>query len=154
MILGYGDLPNWLFPMLTLLGVIFVVLKILESYAWELRLISVLYLLFNPTHLLYLEKPMPDMVTELGFYYVFILITAKNCSLKKDKQTLIFYFFPWKCFDIFIERNLFDNIPIFLFWFMYDLIKNRVRYWMKIFTGLVIFLIIYFESMDGFLEIP
>lgn len=156
MILGYGDLPNWLFPMLTLLGVIFVVVKILESYPWEIRLISVLFLLFNPTHLLYLEKPMPDMVTELGFLLCFYSYYREKLQFEERQTNTNILFFFLGSVLIFLSKETFLIIyPFFLFWFMYDLIKkNRIRYWMKIFTGLVILLIIYFGVNGWFFGNP
>ena len=105
--------------MLTLLGIIFVVVKILESYPWEIRLISVLFLLFNPTHLLYLEKPMPDMVTELGFLLCFYSYYREKLQFEERQTNTNILFFFLGSVLIFLSKETFLIIyPFFLFWFM------------------------------------
>ncbi len=70
-VFGIGDFANFSVTLLTLLTLIFLILKMLPSIDNVSKWLAALLMICHPMHLLYLEKPMPDIIVSLGFLLCF-----------------------------------------------------------------------------------
>lgn len=141
---GVNDFSNALFTWLPLLGIIYVVLKCLKDQTILERLVATAFLVFCPIHLMYLEKPMPDIWVELGFVFTFYsYYSTLNSNVKQYKSAIIFVlginilFLAKESFLIFY--------PYYLCQFIYDVFKKRNKqFWIIIILFSLLFVISYF----------
>ncbi|MFZ1703042.1 MAG: hypothetical protein WAT79_01785 [Saprospiraceae bacterium] len=142
---GIGDFANWLMPTLTLLLIIYIVLKLLPNTPIYVKLLSVLFLVFNPLHLLYLEKPMPDITVELGFLMCFFSYYKERYDPQKIEVNFRVFLFLFGFIIVFMSKETFLVFyPFFLFLFIVDIFqKRRKEFWLKVFTSISIFILIY-----------
>ena len=143
-IFGITDFSNAVITIIPTLFILYFTLKLLKTFSFQSKLIAVLFIIFSPIHLLYLEKPMPDIWVELGFllcfssYYglKYVNQSTKNCIFQFIIGAII----------LFLSKESFLVIyPYFLVLFVLDIrAKQNLLFWKAIFLGLIIFLALYF----------
>jgi hypothetical protein len=141
---GTNDFANALFTWIPLIAILCIVLNILKNHSFIEKLIAVLFLVFSPIHLMYLEKPMPDIWVELGFLLAYFSYAR---TLENEKQHfanalvfaagIIILFLAKESFLIFY--------PFFICLFFIDIYKKRnKRYWIILISVLTLFILFYF----------
>lgn len=81
-----NNFSNTLFTWFPILGTIIFTLKFLDNHSFLQKALATCFLLFSPIHLLYLEKPMPDLWVEFRFFmffYAFAKLDSTTSILKK-----------------------------------------------------------------------
>jgi len=144
-IFGVSDIANVLFSVIPLLVSLFLMLKILEKEHSAYKLIAVCFLFCSPIHLIYLEKPMPDVWVEMGmlmcFWSYYDIRFPSNKSFKINHILFVLGFVI-----VFLAKESFLIFyPYFLFLMIKDVIqRKRIEFWKMtaILTGL--FLVGYF----------
>jgi|GEM_PF-1261205 len=152
-VFGMGDFANWLLEAGFLMLIAIVLLEILSGFKFWVRFVSMLLLVCSPMHLLFLEKPMPDIVTEFGFivcFYAYYLERFKKENPATYRNTGLF------CFGfvmIFLSKETFLIIyPFFLIMGIVDIIrKERTKFWMGSGISIAVFLLLYFASYQLFM---
>ncbi|NJK83767.1 MAG: hypothetical protein HC912_08070, partial [Saprospiraceae bacterium] len=149
---GIGDFANFFVTLLALLTIIFLVLRMLPTVQVASKYLAALLLICYPMHLLYLEKPMPDLIVSLGFLLCFysyyqIRFVANTNSLKAALLFIagaILTFLAKETFLIFY--------PYFLVLFLSDwLKKQRWSFWKWTAIGGFSFIVLYLLAYQLFL---
>lgn len=147
-VFGIGDFANVLFSSIILVGVVSIVLRCLKNYTFLEKSLAVSFLCLLPIHLMYLVKPMPDIVVELGFAFCFLAYLNLFNKGRPIFAALIFSIGAVFCF---IAKETFVLFyPFFLFFFVKDLYqKKNLIFWKWVVINLLLFLFLYF----GFFQI-
>jgi hypothetical protein len=142
-IFGVNDFSNALFGWLPMLAILWFVLKMLHDQPVVAKIVAAAVIVFNPVHLMYLEKPMPDIMAELGFtlmiygYYNQYLQNAvpSKYNILSFVMGAILVFWAKEIFILYY--------PFFLYLFVADLIKKQNQaFWLKIIGWLTLFLLL------------
>lgn len=143
-VFGINDFSNFIFNVIPRLLIVYFTIKLINNYSLSTKLITVLFISFLPTHLSYLEKPMPDVWIELGFLLCFSAYYGLKYLQYKINYSIIQ--FSIGAIIIFLAKETFLILyPFFLILFVLDLksMKN-ISFWKGIVIALVTFLTIYF----------
>lgn len=152
-VFGSGDLANWLFQSIVLVGIAFILLKLLKTQHFLIRLVSLAYLVVHPMHLLYMEKPMPDIVTEFGFLLcLFAYLRVKHNQFGTSGVNSLLFLLGFLL--MFLSKETFIIIyPFFLFLLVRDFRnKELLSFWRFSLLGLFIIISIYFLSYQVLLN--
>lgn len=146
MIFGAGDFANALITWLFLTLIVYLVLRVLKIQTLTQIGFVVFLIVFSPLHLLYLEKPMPDIITEAGL--LLCLVSLYEQSVNRGHLTVskgVLWFIAGALF-IFLSKETFLIIyPLFLWYFIKDLrFSNNFLFWKYIVMAGIGFLGIYF----------
>jgi hypothetical protein len=156
LLFGKGDFANTVVPVLTLTAIMWMVLTLMKNMSLMTKSLAVLILLFNPVHLLFLEKPMPDFTVELGFILCFYSYYRQRFeeNIRANKTNILLFLIG--TIVIFLSKETFLIFyPFFLWLFVTDIFNKTRRYfWGKIIIGLVIFILIYLVCNFWFLGNP
>ena len=141
---GMGEFANTLPSLISLLLIVYLLLGLMNRYSIGYRLLAVLFLICTSIHLMYLVKPMPDLLVELGFLMCFTAWfrqhyngwSATSAALLLVSGAIL----------IFLAKESFIIIyPFFLALMIYDLRTGRKRsFWIRSLVGLGLFSGIYF----------
>lgn len=142
---GINDFSNMIPSLLALLVTLFILLKYLRPFPMVIKIICALYFICFPIHLMYLAKPMPDIIVELGFLLCFSAYFLSSYSLK-TKNDQLWVLFLIGGILIFLSKETFLIIyPFFLLLLISDLrAKKKHQFWKKSLLAVFIFLIGYF----------
>ncbi len=107
--------------------------------------VMVLSLIFAPLHLLYLEKPMPDIVTEFGFLLCFYAYFKEKFDENPVKSWIHVLIFMIGFLLIFFSKETFLIIyPFFLFFFISDIFRKKNQtFWVSTAISILLFGLIY-----------
>lgn len=135
-----GDFSNALFSVLFLAGILILVLRWQKPLSYLTTIVIVLSLVCAPLHLLYLEKPMPDIVTEFGFLLCFYVYYKINFDHSPNRLWIHVLLFMIGFLCIFFSKETFLIIyPFFLFFFLRDIFRRKqLTFW--VLTAISIFL--------------
>lgn len=144
-IFGSSDFSNTLITVIYLIFLLILLLNMIGELGFWTKAIAVLFLIWSPMHLLYLEKPMPDVITELGFLLCFYSYYRMRFDNILSKFTLGFIFILGAIITFFAKETFLIFYPYFLILFIKDLIKKEhLVFWRLVIIGLTSFLILYF----------
>ena len=140
---GINDFANFLIGLLPFLGItmwVMILIKHLDHYA---QWMAMIFLCVAPMHLMYVEKPMPDLITELGFFTSF-------CAMYAEKYKLPGIRFRWQLFvagiilTILSKETILIFYPYFLLIAIYDLGRGQSRkFWLSAAAGIFSFGVLY-----------
>jgi hypothetical protein len=151
-VFGIDDFANFSVTLLTLLSLIFLILKMLPTVSTASKWLAALLMICHPIHLLYLEKPMPDIIVSLGFllcFYGYYQIRFVANAYPIKAATL---FITGAILTFLAKETFLIFYPYFLALFLSDLLqKQRWSFWKWTLLGGVSFLAIYLLSYQIFL---
>lgn len=142
-IFGIHDFANFLTGFLPLILTFVWLWVMIKDQSLTYQWMAVMFLCLSPIHLMYVEKPMPDIVTELGFFTAFCAMYAERFKLPQLK-------FRWQFFMVGIVITILSKETILIFYpyflaiAIYDILKGQHhRFWLYSAAGLLLFLLIY-----------
>ena len=144
MLLGVNDFANFIVTVLATIAILFLVLKLLPSVGFFAKGLSVLLLICNPIHLLYLEKPMPDVWVELGFLLCFYSYYRIRFTLSVNITIFSLLFMGGAILTFLAKETFLIFYPYFLGLLVTDVLKKqRLQFWVQILIGTAVFTVIY-----------
>ncbi len=148
---GVGDLANFIFGFIIFLITTIIVIKLIHEMDFYTKWIAASMLTFAPMYLMYVEKPMPDIIVALGFLLSFSSYYSHKFDLGLYRRPAIL--FVAGCIIMFLAKETFLIFyPFFLILFITDLYqKSGVKFWKTTFSGLLIFGMLYFGYSGLFL---
>ncbi|NJL74134.1 MAG: hypothetical protein HC892_02920 [Saprospiraceae bacterium] len=143
-LLGVNDFANFIVTVVAAIAILFFVLKLLPSVGFFAKGLSVLLLICNPIHLLYLEKPMPDVWVELGFLLCFYSYYRIRFTLPLNITAFSLLFVGGAVLIFLAKETFLIFYPYFLVLLVVDVFKKqRLQFWIQSISGILIFIIIY-----------
>ncbi|TVR85941.1 MAG: hypothetical protein EA411_11770 [Saprospirales bacterium] len=141
---GIGDFANMLPSMIALLLIVFLVLDLMKQYGVGFRILAVLFLVCSAIHLMYLVKPMPDLLVELGFLICFLGWYGHNYRGKSAINSSL-SLVGGGIFIFLAKESFLILYPFFLALLIYDLrAGKKKKFWALTIGGLLAFLCLYF----------
>lgn len=140
---GINDFSNFIYSFVIFLFLLLILLSVLRNSPATVRWIASGFLIFSPLHLLFMEKPMADIVVELGFFLSFATYFYIRFSGTKFRYDYIF----WSIGIIIAflgKESILIFYHYFVFLFVLDLYnKQRIEFWKKSALFLFVFGILY-----------
>lgn len=142
-VFGVTDFANFLTGFLQLCIIVSLYLWAVKDLPINSCLIGALFLIFAPMHLMYVEKPMPDITIELGFFICFLSYYSEKFNLNLVSKS--FTWFAIGVILIFFSKETFLIFyPFFLILMLSDIFNKRHQYfWKKVLIILSVFGLIY-----------
>lgn len=143
MVLGVGDLANFIIGFLVLLATVLIMLKVLKDAHLPVRWLASLFVGFAPMYLMYVEKPMPDIIVAFGF----LLSLSSYISYRFDKSKYRYsgVIFSLGVITMFLAKETFLIFyPFFVVLFIHDVFyKKEKKFWGHVVLGLLVFGMLY-----------
>lgn len=143
LIFGISDFANFIAYFISFIFILFISLLALNKFSIQERWAAALFLIFAPMHLMYVEKPMPDIIVELAFFVSFLSYYHLRFSSAPFKFTYLF----WSLGIIIAflsKESILIFYPYFLFFFIADFIqKKNKKFWLKSTMVLAVFGVLY-----------
>ncbi|MBK7633691.1 MAG: hypothetical protein IPJ13_04885 [Saprospiraceae bacterium] len=98
-----------LLPFLGIAVWVIVLIKHLDHYA---QWMAMIFLCVAPMHLMYVEKPMPDLITELGFFYIILCHVCRKIQVAGHQISVATVL--WRVsYSPFCPKRQFDILSLF-----------------------------------------
>ena len=145
-VFGAGDFANALISWIYLACIIYLVLRILRIQSLLQIVFTVAFIVCSPLHLLYLEKPMPDIVTETGLLLcIFSLYSQQVNPAHFSFRNGVALFIAGALFIFFSKETFLIIYPLFLWYLFKDMLsRSNHKYWKYIILSGLGFLGVYF----------
>lgn len=139
LVFGVGDFANFTAGFLIFLITLFLILKALKGLDISQQWIAALLLIFAPMYLMYIEKPMPDIVVALGFTLSFLSYFSIRFDLSLFRNNA-----SWFSIGVIImllaKETFLIFYPFFVGLMIIDFInKNHRTFWKNVALSLSIF---------------
>lgn len=141
---GVSDLSNILTMLSVYILTLHLVLKSLTGLSPAGKWFTGLLMIVTPMHLMYIEKPMPDLIVECGFFISFLSYFSMRYNLNIISKPS--FWFVVGVIIIFLAKETFLIFyPYFFGLLLLDIYhKKRLKYWRNIVAMLSVFIIFYF----------
>lgn len=143
---GVGDFSNFITGLFPLCGMLLWLIYICRNLKPIFQWTAVLFFCVTPMHLMYLEKPMPDLMVAFGFFTAFCALYFQRYDPQRLK-------FRWQIFvsgiiiTILSKETMLVFYPYFVGIAIYDFYKKQhIKFWISAVVALSLFLILYLAS--------
>lgn len=145
-IFGFGDFANLMTSLIPFLLLVWLMLYMLKEQSNKAKVIAVSTMIFMPLYLMYMEKPMPDIILSLGFGLSFF--SYFDLKFQLGKFTYHYVIWTLGMFITFLSKEIvLVFYPYFVFLALYDLFSGRFRrFWIMNIVLVIIGLIVYFTQ--------
>ncbi|MCS6927922.1 MAG: hypothetical protein NZM43_00345 [Saprospiraceae bacterium] len=142
-LLGINDFSNFVSSTSVLFIVFLPLANLIRSYPFGAFFCALLYVAVMPHHLMYIEKPMPDIPVELGFL---LMITGWAASPDRPRPWLAAGMFVLGVVLCFLAKETFLIFYlVFVVLLIVDLSKGRASwFWAVVLGSLLVFSALYF----------
>lgn len=141
---GIGDFANMLPTLISLLLILYITLDLMKEYSFAAKLIGVCLVVCTPIHLMYLAKPMPDVIVELGFLLCFAAYYKTSFSTSKSFRPAIAMFTAGVLLFFLAKETFLVFYPFFLVLLAVDIKKGqRWGFWKGAIISTFVFLAFY-----------
>jgi hypothetical protein len=148
---GVNDFSNFLMGIIVCSVIVIVTLKSLKSVNNYGYIAGAMFLIFAPMHIMYVEKPMPDILVELGFIISFISYFSMRFELNIINREAI-WFVAGVVLMVLAKETFLVFYPFFIGLMGYDFFKKRFLYfWKSVVILILVFLALYFGGAYFFL---
>lgn len=153
-LLGVGDLGNFAFGLASLLAILYLAMGFVKDLPIYQQWLVALFLIFAPMHLMYVEKPMPDILVELGVLMSIVGYVA--CRFDNGATRAASFWFVIGIMLLFLAKETFLVFyPYFVGLMLLDVArKERLRFWKGVVAALALFVWVYVGYSAYFLGDP
>jgi hypothetical protein len=143
---GIGDVANMLLTLLTLLAILLLMLDLVRHFSLLEKMLLTAVVVCMPLHLMYLTKPMPDILVALGVLLCFYGYMKTNIAAPGAKPATAVILFASGAILAFLAKETFLIFyPLFLVIFLRDLFRRQhLPFWKYVASSLFAFLVLYF----------
>lgn len=142
-ILGVNDLANFIAGFSVFICTLYLVQKSIEDLNPMSRWMAALLLIFAPMYLMYIEKPMPDIIVALGF-----LVSFLSCFSLRFEINIFRNHTVWFCIGIIIvflaKETFLIFYPYFIILMIIDIYyKKNLKFWKDVVLAMTFFVFLY-----------
>ena len=142
---GVNDFANMIPSFLSIIVILAISLYFLREFPVAIKWICTVYIICFPMHLMYLSKPMPDLIVELGFLLCFLALYHTRFSSGQKNYPLWTLFIIGGLMIFFAKETFLIIYPFFIFYFFKDLHKGKFKsFWIKSSGTLILLALGYF----------